>query len=149
MNPEPRLAEFLAHLATDSERMALFASSPAEARRLMDEAGLSGEEQRAFSTHNVDAVAAELSRHSAEVLAIDIPVMPGPGKPKKKRPAKKRRPAKRPPTKRAPAKRAPAKRAPAKRAPAKRGPAKRGPAKRGPAKRSPAKRGAAKRRAKP
>ena len=55
MTSEPRLAAFLADLATDSERLALIATNATARRRLMDAAGLSSDEQSAVRSGDMNA----------------------------------------------------------------------------------------------
>lgn len=99
MMTEPRVADFLVRLATDSEMASRFMSDAGEARRLMNDAGVDDDAQRALGSGDLASVLAVLRAESPRTLGLN-------GAPqamiKKKR--KKKAPKKPPARKRPPAK---------------------------------------------
>jgi hypothetical protein len=100
MSTEPRVADFLAGLATDPDALARFTSSTEEAIRLMDAAGLAPDSQRALGSRDLTAVHEALKAESPGAIGLNAgPEMGAPpardGK-KKKKGGKKRPPAKPP-----------------------------------------------------
>jgi hypothetical protein len=74
--PSNLLADFLAELAADSDMLDSFNSSEQQARALMNEAGLSNEEQAAVLSHNITAIHHALQPTGNWTAAFAVPAGP-------------------------------------------------------------------------